>query len=331
MRIRDRWRGGLVLATALALAPQALAAQGRQVSGRVTRAVEGGAIAGAEVSVMGAPQVRAVRSGEDGRFTIGVPDGDVRLMVRAIGFTAVQVTVPAGQATVEVAMNADVFKLSEVIVTGQATTVERRAAATSVGFVSGDDVSKVAAPTIEAALSTRIPGVNFQSNSGAPGGGIQLQIRGNSTILGGADPLVIVDGVIYSNARVPSLRNNATAGVNKNEDDAVNRLADLNPADIQSIEILKGAAASSIYGSKASNGVVVITTLRGQQGAPRVNVAQRFGTFDLLRKYEARCFSLADAVAAFGPTANDYAANGALPCYNHSTRSSGGTRCPTRP
>ena len=101
-------------------------------------------------------------------------------------------------------------------------------------------MSKVASPTIENALTGKVAGVNLQSNSGAPGGGIQMQIRGNTTILGASDPLYVIDGVIYSNVRVPSRRFNATAGVNQDEDDAVNRVADINPADIQSIEILKG-------------------------------------------------------------------------------------------
>src|SRR5690606_22758625 len=109
------------------------------------------------------------------------------------------------------------------------------------------------------ALTGKITGVNLQTNSGAPGGGIQMQVRGNATLLGGFDPLYVVDGVIYSNASIPSGRGYANAAADvRNEADAVNRIADLNPADIESIEVLKGAAASSIYGSKASNGVVVI-------------------------------------------------------------------------
>src|SRR5690606_14159295 len=109
-------------------------------------------------------------------------------------------------------------------------------------------------------------------------GGIQMQVRGNSTLLGGCDPLYVVDGIIYSNASIPSGRGFANAAANvEQEADAVNRIADLNPADIESIEVLKGAAASSIYGSKAENGVVVIPTKRGQAGAPRVNLTQRIG------------------------------------------------------
>ena len=312
--VRRRWRAW---SFGLLLLPATLFAQDRQITGRVTRASGGTPVTDAEVSVIGNSRYAPVRTNAEGRYTLRAPSGDTRLAVRAIGFARREVPVGASESSADVVLEQDVFKLSEVVVTGQATQVERRSATTAIAYVSGEDVAKVASPTIENALTGKVAGVNLQSNSGAPGGGIQMQIRGNTTILGAADPLYVIDGVIYSNSRIPSRRFNATAGVNQDEDDAVNRVADINPADIQSIEILKGAAASSIYGSKASNGVVVISTLRGQQGRARVNISQRFGTFDLVKGYEARCWSLADATARFGATANDYATKGQLPCYDH--------------
>ena len=197
--------------------------------------------------------------------------------------------------------------------------------------MSGEDVAKVASPTIENALTGKVAGVNLQSNSGAPGGGIQMQIRGNTTILGASDPLYVIDGVIYSNVRVPSRRFNATAGVNQNEDDAVNRVADINPADIQSIEILKGAAASSIYGAKASNGVVVISTLRGQQGRARVNLSQRFGTFDLVKGYDAQLLDRSTTPSrASARRRTTTRPTASCPATTTTTRSSATTRSPTR-
>jgi TonB-linked SusC/RagA family outer membrane protein len=312
--VRRRWRAWSL---GLMLLPATLFAQDRQITGRVTRSSGGTAVADAEVTVVGNTRYAPVRTNAEGRFTLRAPTGDIRIQVRAIGFTRREIAVGASESNVDAVLEQDVFKLSEVVVTGQATAVERRSATTAIAYVTGEEIAKVAAPTFENALTGKVTGVNLQSNSGAPGGCIQMQIRGNTTILGAADPLYVIDGVIYSNVRVPSRRFNATAGVNQNEDDAVNRVADINPADIQSIEILKGAAASSIYGAKASNGVVVISTLRGQQGRARVNLSQRFGTFDLAKGYDARCWSLADAVARYGPTANDFAVNGALPCYDH--------------
>lgn len=247
--------------------------------------------------MVGQLRYRTARTNPEGRYTITVPQGEVRLQFRAIGHTRVESVIPANVSTHDVQLEQDVFKLSEVVVTGQATSVERRSATTAISYVSGEDVAKVSAPTFENALTGKVSGVNLQSNSGAPGGGIQMQIRGNNTILGAFDPLYVIDGVIYSNARVLNGRSSVNAGASVNEDEPVNRVADINPADIASIEILKGAAASSIYGSKASNGVVVITTIRGQAGRPRVNIAQRFGVFSPLKTLEGRQWTKADALA----------------------------------
>lgn len=310
-RYRNFWRG--LMMAGLVVWPSLAFAQGRTVTGTVTRS--GGnqqPIAEAVVSLVGT--LTTARTGGDGTFRIEVPAGEVRLMVRAIGFTRREVTVGATQTTADIVLDEDVFKLDEVIVTGQATTTNRRNLSTAVSTVSGDDISKVASPTIENALQGKVAGINLQSNSGAPGGGIQLQIRGNTTILGASDPLYVIDGVIYSNARVAGGRGSAVAAAfSTAEDDPANRVADINPADIASIEILKGAAASSIYGSKASNGVVVIKTIRGQGGRTRTNVSQRFGFFDLQRDLESRTFGAGDveaAVGIWGEGARPFFANG---------------------
>ena len=303
-------------AAALLAVPGIVHAQSRQISGTVTRSGSGAPVAEATVSVAGT--IMSARSDAQGKFTINnAPAGDVRLTIRAIGFSRKDVMVAASKSSIDIVLEQDVFKLEEVVVSGQATTVERRNLTTAIGYVSGEDLTKVASPTIESALYGKLAGVNIQGNGGAPGGGIQMQIRGNNTILGSYDPLFIVDGVIYSNARVLGGRATIDDGASVNEDDPANRLADINPADIQSIEVLKGAAAAAIYGSQAAAGVVIIKTIRGLAGAPRVDISQRVGTFDLLRKYNPRCFaSVADAVAAYGSRAASYLTNHALGCYD---------------
>jgi TonB-linked SusC/RagA family outer membrane protein len=311
------YKRGLFSAFTALLLPLTLGAQDRQISGRVTQSGTDQPIENAVVLVIGTSRV-SVRTDAQGRYNISTPTGDVRLGFRAIGHTPREVLVEASRATLDVVMTRDAFRLGEVVVTGQATTVERRSATTASAYVSGEEVTKVAAPTFENALAGKVTGVNLQSNSGAPGGGIQMQIRGNNTILGAFDPLYVVDGVIYSNERIASGRGQINAAAFATaEDDAVNRTADINPADIASIEILKGAAASSIYGSKAANGVVIITTRRGQAGRARMNVSQRFGVFQPTRKYESRRWTQAEAVAAYGASVAQWFQGNPNPYFNH--------------
>jgi TonB-dependent starch-binding outer membrane protein SusC len=312
-----RVRLWLSLLAALALLPQGIAGQDRQITGRVVGAESGQPVAGADVSVVGQPVYGTALTNPEGRFTLRVPEGEVRLQVRAFGYTRTEVTVAPGLTTVEVALSQDVFRLSEVVVTGQVTTIDRRSATTSIAYVTGEEIQRVSQPTVLNNLAGRVTGVNLQTNSGAPGGGIQMQVRGNATILGGFDPLFVVDGVIYSNASIPSGRgftNNAASP--SMEADPVNRIADLNPADIATIEILKGAAASSIYGSKASNGVVVITTTRGQTGEARANVRQRVGMVTPLRTLDERRWTLESALARYGEAARPFFEGNANPYYD---------------
>ncbi|MDQ4080866.1 MAG: TonB-dependent receptor plug domain-containing protein, partial [Gemmatimonadota bacterium] len=273
-------------------------------------------LVGATVTVEGT--TFGTMTGPEGRFRLTAPAGQQVVTARHIGYKRSTRTVPADQSTADFGLERDVLQLEGVVVTGQATTVERRSATTAIAHVSGDALNTVATPTIENALAGKITGVNLQSNSGAPGGGIQMQIRGNNTILGAFDPLYVVDGVIYSNDRIASGRGVITAAAFATaEDDAVNRVADINPADIESIEILKGAAASSIYGSKAANGVVIITTKRGQRGPARVNVRQRLGTYSRAKTLESRRFTQAEAVAQYGAGVAHWFANNPSPYFNH--------------
>ncbi|HSH45515.1 MAG TPA: TonB-dependent receptor plug domain-containing protein, partial [Longimicrobiales bacterium] len=284
------WASLIVLGV---LFPLDLAAQDRRIAGTVVQATTGEPISAAQVSVSGGRA--ATLSDADGRFLIAAPAGEVTLQVRAFGYQRAEVVVSAGQDVVEIRLETDVFRMDELVVTGQATSIERRSAATAIEYVSGEDIADVPSSTVLGALNGKVSGVNLQANSGAPGGGMQMQIRGNATILGAHDPLYVVDGVIYSNASIPSGRGYANNAASPSaEADAVNRIADLNPADIESIEILKGAAASSIYGSKASNGVVVITTNRGTVGEPEIRLTQRLGVSMPANLLESRRWNEAD-------------------------------------
>ncbi|HEX8695452.1 MAG TPA: SusC/RagA family TonB-linked outer membrane protein [Longimicrobium sp.] len=290
----------LLLALLMAGSAEELAAQQRQVTGTVTGSDQA-PIPSAQVVVTG--RRAGVQTDAQGRFTIQVPAGDVSLTVSRIGYTSRTVTVGAGESTVAVRLQPDVLNLEAVVVTGQATTVKRQNVANAVSVVT-TDLQRAPAQTIEKALQGKIAGANISTNSGAPGGGVQISLRGVSSIGGSADPLFIIDGVIVSNVSIPSGANavsQASRGVNSSsQDQLVNRIADINPNDIESIEVLKGASASAIYGSKASNGVVIIRTRRGQAGATRVNLTQRVGYFEQARTLGSRVWTRDAAVDHFG-------------------------------
>src|SRR5437763_1950553 len=223
-----------------------------------------------------------------------------------------EVSVPGGQNAADVTLEADVFNLEAVVVTGQATGVERRNAAIATTNVSGQEVSAVPAPSLDRALAGRVPGAIINQNSGAPGGGTQIQIRGNNTVIGNPDPLFVVDGVLYSDASLPTglftvTGSSANRGNGELQDDPVNRLADLNSGDIESVEVLRGAAAASIYGSKAANGVIIVKTNRGKAGKARATVTQRLGFFELQRGPATRSFTEAEALDLYASSAADAA------------------------
>src|SRR2546423_6551319 len=306
--------------------------QARQITGRVTSATNGEAVAGVNVSVTGA--AFAAVTNADGRYAISAPAGGVTLVFRRIAFKRREVQVPAGQNVADAALEADVFNLEAVVVTGQATGIERRNAAIATTNVTGQEASAVPGPSVDRALAGRVPGAIISQNSGAPGGGTQIQIRGNNTVIGNPDPLFVVDGVLYSDASLPTglftvTGSSSNRGNGELQDDPVNRLADLNQNDIESIEVLRGAAAASIYGSKAANGVIIVKTNRGKAGKARATVTQRLGFFELQRGPGTRAFSEAEAFDLYATPKDtaearqdsalvrSYLVNGRLPTYDH--------------
>ncbi|HZI42722.1 MAG TPA: SusC/RagA family TonB-linked outer membrane protein [Gemmatimonadaceae bacterium] len=316
---------------ALVLLPASLLAQQRRLTGTVR--VEGTAepLSGAIVSVING--MAATQTDEQGRFGLTIPSGSQRLRVRALGYGARDIAAPSSD-TLTVFLTRAALTLDQVVVTGQATVISKRNAITSTSNVDSAELNRVPAPSVDIALAGKIAGANIQTNSGAPGGGAQIQIRGSNTVIGASDPLIVVDGVIFSNASIPSglytvTGSGSASGNGPTQDDVANRLADLNPNDIVSIEVLKSAAASSIYGSKAANGVVIITTNRGQAGKPRAHITQRLGWSSLLRGPGERAFDTTSAFAVYS-SAGDSAiirsltVNGKLPVFDHLKELAGG-------
>ncbi len=318
-----RTRSCLVsLALALSFGAASATAQQRQITGRVTSATTGDAVVGASVAVLGTTIVAL--TGNDGRFTLAAPAGDVTLALRRIGFRRKQVAVPAAETAVDATLEPDVFNLEAVVVTGQATGVARQNSANAVATVSAAELERVPAPSVEHMLQGRLAGANIQTNSGAPGGGVQVAFRGVTSVFGAQSPLYVVDGVIVSDAAIPNNQQVVTisnSGSNPSplQQGQVNRIADLNPFDIENVEVLKGASASAVYGAKASNGVVIITTHRGDVGPPRFNITQRFGFSQLAKKLGSRVFrDSADAVTAFADSAlMGQLCSGGCPYFDH--------------
>ena len=282
-----------VAAVALfAIAPLVARAQTREVTGKVIEAITGMPLVDATVSVVGS-QIGA-RTNEKGEYRLQVPTGEISLLARRLGSKRSLVKLAVGATTADFTLERDVLELEGVTVTGQVTTIDRSAAATAVATVSAEELNRVPARSIESNLAGKVAGARMFENSGAPGGGSQIQIRGATSVLGQGDPLYVVDGVIISNSGISSGSSSisrASGSTGNQQDQVVNRLADLNPNDVESVEVLKSAAASAIYGSRATNGVVVITTKRGKQGRTSINVTQRVGTQALQKNLKSRVYA----------------------------------------
>jgi TonB-linked SusC/RagA family outer membrane protein len=306
-------------------------AQGRSVGGTVRDSLTGAPLEGARVTVVGS--TTQASTNEAGRFSLTrLAAGDVVLQVRAIGYLRRDVTVGAAATTVDVPLSRDVFKMEEIVITGQATGIARRNLPNAVATVSAEEMGNHPTTSLEHQLQGKVAGADIQTNSGAPGGGVQVRLRGVTSVNATAEPLYVVDGIVMSDIAIPSNQNAITGAAggsspSLNQDGQVNRIADLNPADIESIEILKGASAAAIYGGRASNGVVIIRTKRGRVGEPRFSLTQRFGASSLFRKYGSRAWTAADVDATYGPeAAAEYCPGGQCPFYDHEQQLGGESR-----
>jgi len=218
-------------------------------------------------------------SGSTGEYVlVGVPAGPRVISVRRIGYspTTLPATVTAGgTVTLDVTLRVSAVNLSEVIVTGSAAPTEKRKVGTSIALVDSTVISRAQSVTLDQALQGKVAGAQISQNSGGPGGGgMSVRLRGTNSFISGSDPLYIIDGVIIDNgsAQLTDL------GGRSNPQ---NRLADINPADVERIEIIRGAAAAALYGSRANNGVVQIFTKRGSIGKPRFSLSSRYSSNEL--------------------------------------------------
>ena len=251
MRLKNRqtkWR--LMLTTLwVAVGMLTASAQTQTVKGVVTSAADGEPLIGATVMVKETKAGTVTDMG--GNYTAKIAQGQT-LVVSYIGYETKSIKY-TGQATVDVALENDASTLDEVVVVGYGV-MKRSDITGSVVSVGEEDIKKSVITSVDQALQGRAAGVQVTQNSGSPGGGISVAIRGVNS-LNGNEPLYVIDGVAVDG----QTNGNSSA------------LSSINPSDIVSMEVLKDASATAIYGSRASNGVVLITTKKGQAGKPTIS------------------------------------------------------------
>jgi TonB-linked SusC/RagA family outer membrane protein len=252
-------------------------AQTGRITGLVTDTASGRPIAGVDIAVIGEGNraQSGVRTDAAGKYTIGTaPAGVVELRVRMFGYAPNdrKITVTAGQTvTADFALSQRSIQLDQVVVTGTGGAVERRAVGNVIESINANDVLKTSAPrSVEQLIGARTPGVMVLPSTGQVGTGAQIRVRSVGSLSLSTDPIVYIDGV--------RMDANTTQGPTQRGGAGASRLNDINPEDIESIEIIKGPAAATLSGTEASNGVVQIITKRGSNSAPHWDFTTRQGT-----------------------------------------------------
>jgi len=270
----------LLTLTCFVLLPFTVLAQSTSytISGELVDAKSGEPLAGANISFENL--VIGTATNADGEFelTASVDPGDYTLNFTFVGYKRAQRTVTFGNSSDidlgSIQLEPDVIGSEEIVVTGASVLTSKKQLGNSISTVNADELARTGVSQIDAGLSGKIAGALVQQNSGDPAGGISVRLRGTGTLLGSASPLYIVDGVIVNNDSPELIDVGGTS---------TNRLADLNPEDIERIEVVKGAAAAALYGSRANNGVVQIFTKQGKSGKPSVTIKSTVNV-DKIRK-----------------------------------------------
>ncbi|HSJ67688.1 MAG TPA: TonB-dependent receptor [Anditalea sp.] len=244
-------------------------AQGRTVTGTVTSAEEPEGVPGVNVRVKGTT-VGAITD-LDGSYSIDVPANANTLVFSFVGFLTKELPI-GNQSRIDVLLEPDVKTLGEVVVVGYGTQ-ERRELTGAVASIKNEAIENLVTPSFDQQLAGRAPGVSVTTPSGVLGARPIIRIRGVNSLSGGAEPLIVIDGV-------PVVDADRSAVVSSNP------LANINPADIESYEVLKDGSATAIYGSRAANGVILITTKRGQTGRAQVNYSVSTGFNETVDRFE---------------------------------------------
>lgn len=205
----------------------------------------------------------------DGQFSISIPEGVTRFYCSYVGYDVLEVKLIPGKNKYDITLQPSAHMLDAVVVTGY-QTVERRKLTAAVSKIDISDQMMGATKSIDQALAGQIAGLSVSNISGTPGAPAKIRIRGTSSLNGTQDPLWVLDGIPLEGTNIPNME------VLKDIDNiGQTAIAGLNPADIDNITVLKDAAATAIYGARAANGVIVITTKKGKVGKPVINFSTK--------------------------------------------------------
>ncbi|HEX6982897.1 MAG TPA: SusC/RagA family TonB-linked outer membrane protein [Balneolaceae bacterium] len=282
----------------------AQSAQEGSLQGVVTDAETGDPLPGVNIYLSDL-QIGAATDTE-GNFEIdNIPAGSHPIRASFIGYQTFEGTVtitPSEITTLDIQLKPSSLQLGELVVSGVATSVKRGNLANAVAKIDAEELTgSISPPTVASALQGKIVGTNMVSAGGAPGGGVDIKLRGISTLgAGSSQPLIIVDGVYLNNTELQTGLSAVSGQASAAQDDGANRLADLNPDAIASIEILKGPSAAAIYGARANAGVVIIKTKRGSAGETQVSFNQDVGYSTMLNKLNYASWSEEKIERVFG-------------------------------
>ncbi len=256
--------------------------QGISITGKVTSSDDGEGLPGVNVIVKETNQ--GTVTDVEGNYALGVPDNESILVFSSVGYVSEKIVV-GSQSVIDITLAADITTLSEIIVVGYGTQ-EKKDVTGAIGTVNSEDFKAHPVTRVDQALQGRTAGVVVTNSSGAPGGTVSIRVRGANSITGNNDPLYVIDGFVGADFNI------------------------VNPADIESIQVLKDASATAIYGSRGSNGVVLITTKNGETGKPKLSLTARFSTSNVINDWD-----LLDA-GTFAEVVNQRAADmGTTPKY----------------
>lgn len=277
------YRPAIIAVLLIVLSHATAFSQSLRVSGKVVEASSGTGLPSVSVVLKGTSL--GTTTDTNGDYSLEVSSPQSVLVFSFIGYKSKEIVV-GNQSTLNVQLDEEAFSLEEIVVTGTGVATEKKQLGNFISSVKSNDLTSGAANNPLAALQGKVAGAQINQNNGNPAGGFSVRLRGASTILGSSEPLYIVDGVIVNNNTNNVTDLSISIAGNNDFSPGTNRLADINPNDIERIEVINGAAAAAIYGSRANNGVVQIFTKRGKSGKPQVTVSTSVIVSELRKKID---------------------------------------------